>query len=204
MNKRHRIFIAINLPEEIKNELVKRQNELKNKFTLSQDEYSNQWVRWTKKENLHITLEFLGYLTDQELAEVCLIVKEVANKHTCFSLNIKKILYGPPKIMPPRMIWATGERCEEFNLLCDRLAEALAASPKIHFKPENRENIPHITLARINQWEWRRIEPDERPEIEEDINLSFEVKSIEVMESQLRRAGSEYKTLESYFLKKLT
>ena len=55
MEKRRRIFIAINLPEDIKRELAA---------------YDQKWsdlpVRWTEKENLHITLEFLGYLTDEE------------------------------------------------------------------------------------------------------------------------------------------
>ena len=47
----NRIFIAVNLPENVKKKLA---------------EYEENWldlpIRWTKKENLHITLVFLGYL----------------------------------------------------------------------------------------------------------------------------------------------
>ena len=86
MEKRHRIFIAINLPEDIKKELFS---------------YSEKWqefpAKWTAKDNLHITLEFLGALTDEEIGEVCAIVKEVAERHNCFSLNINNICYGPHK-----------------------------------------------------------------------------------------------------------
>jgi 2'-5' RNA ligase len=41
------------------------------------------------------------------------------------------------------------------------------------------------------------MEPEERPEIDEEVNFSFEVKSIEIMESHLKRGGAEYTVLES-------
>jgi len=56
-------------------------------------------------------------------------------------------------------------------------------------------------LARIRTWEFREIEPEEEPEVNEEINLTFEVNSIEVMESQLKRGGAEYTVLESCQLK---
>ncbi len=159
---KRRIFIAINLPENIKEELAK---------------YQLKWpelpCRWTKKENLHITLEFLGYLTDQDLMEVCQKTRETASRHRPFEVKLNKICYGPPKKLPPRMVWAMGEKIKEFDL------------------------VPHITLARIKAWQWRQIDPEERPKIEEEINLNFEVNSIEVMESKLKRGGPEYIILES-------
>ncbi len=42
-----RLFIAINLPEEIKDILTSYQSDL-------------PYVRWTKRDNLHITVKFLG------------------------------------------------------------------------------------------------------------------------------------------------
>jgi len=187
---KHRIFIAINLPEDIKKKLV---------------EYQEKWpelpIRWTKKENLHITLIFLGYLSDEELVEVCNIAKEVALRNSSFSVNLKKIIYAPPKKMPPRMVWVEGEKSKEFTQLRDDLEKSLFASDKVHFSPEERAFSPHITLGRIRSWEFRQIEPEERPEVTEEINLNFEVNSIEVMESQLKRGGAEYTILESCPLK---
>ena len=55
----HRIFIAINLPEKIKNELEKIEKETAELFP---KETSRGLVRWLKKDNLHITLLFLGYI----------------------------------------------------------------------------------------------------------------------------------------------
>lgn len=81
MEKRYRVFIAINLPEDIKRELAR---------------FYGKWpglpARWTNKDNLHITLEFLGDLTDAEIADVCKIVSEVAKRHKSFYVNLNKIL----------------------------------------------------------------------------------------------------------------
>lgn len=188
MEKRHRIFIAINLPEEIKKELFA---------------YSEKWpelpAKWTAKDNLHITLEFLGNLTDEEIGEVCMAVKDVVERHNCFNLNINQILYGPPNKMPPRMVWAEGEKSKELSLLREDLEKSLMQ--KVSFVPEERSFAPHITLARISAWEFKGIEPEERPEINEKTELIFTVESIEVMESELHRGGPQYTILESHNLK---
>lgn len=184
---RHRIFIAINLTGEIKKEL---------------EDYQRKWrdlpIRWTKKENLHITLIFLGSLSSEKVSEVCRIAKEVASRNKSFLVNLNKICYGPPKKMPPRMVWVQGRKSEEFTSLKEGLEKSLFE--KIRFSFENREFAPHITLGRIKTWEFRQIEPEERPEVNEEINLSFEVNSIEVMESQLKRTGAEYTVLERALL----
>ena len=177
--KRRRIFIAINLPEDIRKKLA---------------DFRKNWpelpIRWTKPNNLHITLDFLGYITDEELVEICKITKEAASKNSPFFVNLNKICYGPTDKKPPRMVWAMGEKSEEFASLRDDLDKSLAVS-------EKREFSPHITLGRIKQWEWKRIEPEERPTIEEEINLRFSVESIEIMESVLKKTGPEYTIFES-------
>jgi 2'-5' RNA ligase len=177
MEKRHRIFIAINLPGDIKKQLFR---------------YSEKWLdlpaKWELKDNLHITLEFLGALTDAEIAE----------RHSGFSLNLNKILYGPPKKMPPKFVWVEGDKSKELAELRQDLENSL--TQKIAFVPESRAFAPHITLARISAMEFRIIEPEERPEINENIDLAFTVESIEVMESEMRKGGPIYTVLESHNL----
>lgn len=181
--KKRRVFIAINLPDNIKKKLAG---------------YREKWpempIRWTKQDNIHITLAFLGYIADEELINICESVKEVASKNSSFSVDLFKICYGPTDKKPPRMVWAMGEKSEEFASLKDDLDKSLAIS-------EKRQFSPHITLGRIRKWEWQRIEPEERSEVDEEIGLSFSVDSIELMESVLKRGGPEYTTLESYNLK---
>jgi len=193
MQKRHRIFIAINLPEEVRIELAK---------------YNDKWpelpAKWTAKDNLHITLEFLGDLTDVEIGDVCLVVKEVAGKHKFFSINLQKICYGGVRPgtdpgLSPKMVWVEGEKNDDLADLKQDLQECLLE--KISYRPEVRGFTPHITLARINEWEFRKIEPEERPEVNEDIDFVVPAESIEIMESELKRAGQVYTILESHNLK---
>jgi 2'-5' RNA ligase len=189
---RRRIFIAINLTEEIRKELEKFQFK-----------FSELPARWVKKENLHITLAFLGYVKDEDLPRIIEIAKNVATKHAPFLIKIVKVTYGPPKVSPPRMVWAIGEKNENLWKLQEDLKNALMEMkiPQLE-EEEGRGFIPHITLARIRKWEFKQMEPEERPEIDEDLNFSFEVKSIEIMESHLKRGGAEYTILESIPLSK--
>ena len=181
----HRIFIAINLPEKVKNEL--------NDFQLK---HPNLPARWTKKENLHITLLFIGLATEEEIKNITKTIKEASLKHKSFPLKLNEICYGPQNKMPPRMVWTIGEKSEEISRLHKDLKNSLTYNLK-SFKPNDRTYSTHITLARINEWNFRKIEPEERPLTKESISLEFKVNSIEIMESQLKKTGPEYTILES-------
>lgn len=187
MEKRHRVFIAINLPQEIKKELAK-----------FYDKWPEVPAKWTAKDNLHITLEFLGDLTDQEIGDACFAVKEVAENHKTFSINLNKIIYGPQEKFPPRMIWVEGEKSKELSELKKDLQNKLLE--KVRFRPDEKVFSPHITLARISEWEFKRMNQEEVPEISENIDLNFSAESIEVMESEMKRGGPRYTILESHNL----
>lgn len=187
---RRRVFVAINLPEKIKEKLETFQNR-----------FSELPARWVKKENLHITLTFLGYVKDEDLPKIIEITKEVAKRYKPFQIKLTKVCYGPPKISPPRMVWVIGERSNELRNLQNDLKNSLMNLSIPQLEGEEKGFIPHITLARIRKWEFKRLDPEEKPEIDEDLNFEFKVNSIEVMESHLKRGGSEYDILESIPLK---
>lgn len=58
MTKR-RLFIAINLPENVKERLIGFQTKW-----MDLEPHS---INWVIKPNLHITLVFIGYVTDDEM-----------------------------------------------------------------------------------------------------------------------------------------
>lgn len=181
---RHRIFIAINLPEDIKKKLL---------------DFQKKWdflpVRWTKKDSLHLTLVFIGYVTDEQMFEVCQITKQMAQKHQPFFIEFEKILYGPPN-KTPRMIWMEGKASEELSKIKNELENALVSSGQLgSFRAERRPLSPHITLARMKMDQWHALQ--KKPEIEQDFKLNAVVNNIDVMESELKRDGAEYTILES-------
>ncbi len=188
---KRRIFVAITLPEIVRNFMGAYQSN-----------HKDVPARWTAIENLHITVAFIGDVDDSALPSLCEVVKGIAEKHEQFVVRLSNIGYDSADIIPPRMIWAFGEGSGEFALLCDSLLAGLSSFMSDFIKNEKREPIPHITLARIKGLEWRRIEPDERPEVGEFVDIEIPVNSIQVMESVLKKQGPEYKILESYKLSK--
>jgi len=180
-----RTFVAINLPEKIREKLVSEQKEVGDLFPQSSD-----FVRWAKKDNLHITLSFIGSINDEEILEICEKIREITKKQEPFSISLNKIIYGPPG-KNPRMIWAMGEKSPELAFLRNELERSSS-------KPIS----PHITLGRIKAWQFDKIELEERPEISKEIFLDFEVSSLELMESELKKTGPEYTVLESFELGK--
>jgi len=184
MEKRHRIFLAINLPKEVKKELSKYQ-----------DKWKDLPAKWVIPDNLHITLIFLGDLTELELGEVCVTTKNIVEKYNSFNINLNKVSYGPNEKFPPKMVWVSGEVNKELVVLKNELENSLLQ--KINFRPEGRGFTPHVTLARISSFGFRSMEIEERPEVNENIDLVFTAESIDVMESVLKRGGPQYTIIES-------
>lgn len=187
MNNLHRLFLAINLPERTKQDLF---------------DYQDQWLdlpaSWTRKENLHVTLVFIGNANDQEAADICKTAAIVAKRHQPLSLSFKHIVYGPPKKIPPRMVWAQGLASTELAKLRQDLENTLYDLGAGQMEKTGISGFsPHVTLARINQFEIRKMDPEEVPDVNENISMSFTAESIEVMESELKRGGPVYTVLES-------
>ncbi|MDP2664998.1 MAG: 2'-5' RNA ligase family protein, partial [bacterium] len=85
----HRIFLAINLPETVKQELL-----------LYQEKWPELTAKRTKPENLHITLNFIGNVSDKELESLKKETREDVGKQKPFVIKLSRIVYGPPDSQP--------------------------------------------------------------------------------------------------------
>jgi len=179
---KRRLFIAVNLPDDIKKKLL---------------DYQTKWpdldpkqIRWVTKDNLHITLIFIGYVNDDEMYEICNVAKQVAKRHEPFFINLEKIIVGPPRDTP-RMFWVEGQKSQELANLQKDLENGLAGGNLM--QKEARAFKPHITLARF-RFAIAKILPEN---IEESFKAQIPVDTIEVMQSELHRTGAQYTILES-------
>lgn len=177
---KRRIFIAINLPENVRRRLGDWQKQMHIRLRQGSDE-----VRWVKKNNLHITLLFIGYVTDEEMYEVCQIVKEVAKRHNPFIINLERIILGPPN-KPPRMFWVEGEKNKEIAELQGGLRERIEQGSGVRYEAYR----PHINLARFKQGLVTA-------QVNEPFKFQIPVETIEIMQSNLKRSGAEYSILET-------
>ncbi len=188
---KYRIFIAIQVTEELKNILENHLMPFLN----------NRNLRIPKKEGWHITVVFCGYLDDKEVEVLSEIVKDICLKLKPFEFVSQKILFAPP--LRPRMIWMTFKNSSQFADLKIKIEnEMLSYKSKGLFKSfrqEMREPSPHLTLGRFEENYFSQIKnilPREGVDLSKEAN-SFPVKNIDIMESHLIRSGAEYKVVYS-------
>ncbi len=171
-----RLFIAINLPNEVK-------EKLKNIMAGISD-----FCR-VPPENWHLTLVFLGYQPDEAIIPILESIKKAAQSFTAPNIEFEKIIYGPSN-RPARMIWLTGskETSQILGKIKNKLEDDLIAN-RVRFKIENRPYNSHMTLMRFSG------NPPTLPSKPIDNLLNFTSQSIDLMEAYLKRSGAEYDIL---------
>lgn len=103
-------------------------------------------ARWVSEENLHLTLMFLGDLSDSDVAEVCSRTEWVARANAPFTLRVAGV-GAFPDAQRPRAVWlGAGEGAEAVCRLQADLDDALG---DLAPRGENRSFVPHWTLARL-------------------------------------------------------
>ncbi len=131
-----RLFIALELSEQQKNEVNRLQEKIKTYM---------EGVRWVKPEGLHLTLKFLG-----ETDENCLDqIKKAMDENTAL-LKQFEVAYGQGGVFPSprkaRVIWIGLKKgSEEVSELAGGMEKALS---RLGFEPERRSYSPHLTIGR--------------------------------------------------------
>lgn len=171
-----RLFVAIELPESVKSELVRLQTRLERDFARS--------IKPTRSEQLHITLKFLGEIEPNDLDRAKTIVTKACAGIAPFTVSIGTGGTFPPS-GKPRVCWiGITEGSETIISLASRLDSGCEALGVVR---EGRDFTPHITLARCAE------RPD--PKITEAVqrmkvpSLEFQVSSIDLYES-IQSTGS--------------
>ena len=180
-----RTFIALDLNEEIKDYLFELENELKKIFKAK--------IRWMNKNQIHITLKFIGEIKEEKLNEVKEILKKINFKK--FSLELNEIGFFPSK-EKPAIIWVGLKNESEIINLQRKIDEELLKL----FSSEQKFSS-HITLGRI------KLIKDKKNFLQVEkkhiMSKTFEVKSFSLIESILSKDGSKYKKIAGAWLKKI-
>lgn len=178
-----RLFIAVNLPENVKNEIEKAIEKIRFEFTGD--------IRFVERKNWHITITFLGWQEDGAIGPILDAAKKTAEDFDAPEIEITDIDYGP-KNKPPRMIWLNGgvKTSKKLAEIKDDLENNLVDGGVV-FGKEHRVLNVHITLARLQTF-------DDLPAIKTELNIKFPANSLDLMESELLRSGSEYDILQSF------
>jgi 2'-5' RNA ligase len=192
-NQQIRSFIAIELPEEVKSGLHRLQAELK----LPQ----HTFVKWVAPEGIHVTLKFLGNISQEKVAEVTKVMEQASQGSIPFQLEISEV-GAFPNLRQPRVLWL-GIRGEIDKLVAwqQRIDSGLVP---LGFAKETRPFTPHLTLARLREG----VSPEDRRDFGElvmktpvEVNFKVNVNSLNLMKSQLLPGGAVYSRLAEVKLK---
>lgn len=132
-----RCFLAIELPQAVHDRLAELQKRLA---------VLDRLVRWTRVEQIHLTLKFLGDVPDRQAAAVCVAARKVAERFEPFDLDIRGTGCFPLG-GPARIVWAGLADPPASLLECQEACEETYAA--LGFKPEKRMFKPHLTIGRV-------------------------------------------------------
>ncbi len=177
-----RLFVSISLPiqwQDIFAEYCKQ--------------FSVREVRWTPKENIHITMCFLGDVEEEHIEEIKEKLKKLCAYTEPFSLSFENISFAPPG-MSPRMLWAMFRESDAYARLVKDTQEMLRSFLSVE---PHKDVIPHATLARFrNSALAQEIDITKSlPEL-----ASFDVRSVELVESRLDPPDVRHEKLETFLL----
>jgi 2'-5' RNA ligase len=171
-----RVFISVELPEEIKKEILEIQNQL--------PEFRG---KKTEFENLHLTLKFLGEISEEQVKEVRKRLKEIRLAN--FEALLAEIGVFSPSFI--KIIWVRLENCDKLQEEIDEKLDGL-------FKKEKRF-MGHITIARVKSVKDKRKFLSSLKEAKYE-NKKFKAGRFLLKESTLTEDRPLYKTIEEYKL----
>jgi len=174
-----RLFTALTLPNDVKKRL----------FRIVEREYANLPVCWTKPENYHLTLNFLGFIQEEKILEICECVSGATKGVKTFEINFFSIEAGPGD--REKLIWAVGSSNKELARLKNNLDGQFGFLAR-----DRKEFTPHITLGRIKKEKWKKLA--EAPKVKKEFLFSVPAASVELFESRFEKGRRVYYIMESF------
>jgi len=174
-----RAFIAIDLPETVHAALAEAQQSFRS---------ACRDARWTRAEGIHLTLKFLGEISDAQTKQVVEALAQIGPFEP-FSVEVNG--FGVfPQARRPRVFWAGVVAPPALEELAARVESHME---KIGFAREDRAFAPHLTLARFQV-------PRPQPALEAALAArattslgKFEASEFFLFESKLSPQGAQYR-----------
>ncbi len=178
-----RLFIAVPLPEQTRDQLSELQRRLK---ALPLERAS-----WVRRPAMHVTLRFLGGVDEQMVPDICEVLEEALTERAPF----ETVLKGGgafPNARRPRVFWVGLEDGGRFAELAHAANLALTA---LGFQAPEQPFRPHVTLCRVSG-PWLGGLPAPLEQLDE--LGRFQVDRLDLFRSELRPAGAVHTSLHSF------
>ena len=179
-----RLFVALEISSTLRENLAELLKSLRS---------MSPQIRWARPENLHVTLKFIGEVSEARLADIRNALVGVRSEQPV-TLDFRRLGFFPNE-KHRRVFWAGIDASPNLKTLA---ADIEAATEKLGIPAEKRPFSPHLTLARF---EHPRLLEKLGPAIQESAGRDFGslcAKDFHLIESKLEPSGAEYTTLESF------
>jgi 2'-5' RNA ligase len=184
-----RLFVALEIPAAVRDNLAALIKELRELSTKVVDKRP----RWVRRENLHVTLKFIGEVSPAKLEGIRGALSAIRTESPV-EITFRGLGFFPNE-QHPRVLWAGLDVSANLSPLAADIDGALETQG---IPCERRAFTPHLTLARI-----------EPPGLHEKLRAaiqkngerafgSFQAREFHLIESKLKPSGAEYTTLASY------
>jgi 2'-5' RNA ligase len=183
-----RLFIAAEFGPDLKDAVID---------AITRARIANPPWRWVARDNIHVTLRFLGDTPDEDVDILAETVSRACSRVPAFEIQLGK-LGGFPNLKKPRVLfYEVTEGAAELTSLAGRIEAALfeeLAIPK-----EDRPFRAHATVARVKN----PIPPDVAARLEKAPPVdgrSQRFEKVSLMASELHRDGAIYRLVKGIAL----
>lgn len=183
-----RLFVALDLPDEVHQKLRGLIAELRNECPD---------IRWVHPEGIHVTLKFIGHVDEAKAHEIQQALGKIHSDRPV-TMEFRGMGFFPNE-RRPRVAWCGVHGSDNLAKLATDMEAALEP---LGIERETRPYTPHLTLARIDA------EKVPRAQIEklfatakkfEDSSFGSERETeFQLYESVTKPSGAEYKMLQSF------
>ena len=133
-----RLFVALLFPDNVKNRLGELIIDLKPRTDA---------VKWVEPKNIHLTLKFIGEVTENKVQPITNAVTSVLAGRRKFESRVAKC-GGFPNLHRPRVLWVGLDGADPAAVMAKELNHKLVP---IGIKSERRGLSPHLTLGRVKK-----------------------------------------------------
>ena len=149
-------------------------------------------VRWVAKENIHVTLKFLGEIDEAQIAPITRALEGAIRPFPRLTINAKGLGVFPDE-KRPRILWV-GLQGSRLSALAPAVEKALEP---VGFLSEKRGFAPHLTIGRWRQFQGSKAELEKQ--IEQWKNYDFgetSVHEVILYQSILKPEGAVHRPLQ--------
>ena len=134
-----RTFLAIDLPSSLQSAIGR------NIRTVQRELHG---LSWSKPENLHINLKFLGDTTESQVDHIHQVVETAISHVSPFAIELKGFGVFPDD-RSPRVLWiGLGGALDSLATLAECVGRAMVP---LGFPQEDRPFRPHLTVGRVKK-----------------------------------------------------